>query len=838
VRAEDVVGSRRSTGHYIDQPRAFIVSDTSNAFADMFERATGCVPYDYQVRLAIAQDLPEVLHVPTGLGKSAAIVLAWVWRRRAAGSPELRRQTPRRVVYCLPQGTLTGPLHASIADWLQRIGLADEIGLHRIMGGCDHSEWDSTPERDTILIGTQEQLLPAALNRGHGPCMNWPIHFALLNNNVLWVVDEFPLMGVGATTTAQLQGFRARLGTYGPARTVWMSATPDFALLETIDHRLSSGDASRLQLSAADHSYPALARRLCARKPLSRCDVSLTPTNADSTYASSLARAVGAAHRRGTVTLVVVNRTARAQAIYTELQNSRRRCTDGCDLALLHTQFRPADRRRHEELAFAREIPGGGRIVIATPDIEAGTDISATTLFCELAAWPALVQRFGRCNRTGEQDDARTIWIDIDASDPESNLAAPYSAEDLVASRTALSALDDVGSAALAGVEREPLRAFVHTLRSRDLVELWDTAADLSGHTASVNRFVCGEGGASVQFYWRDFAGNAPRQDFTAPVADELCSTSVEAGRRFLSANARAFERVVTPAGSTWNSTSADALRPGMTLLLKTEAGGALDTIGWTGRSRDLPSVHPGALPHGEAPRKARPESPEPVVSLIDHLREASTAVHILQRAGWPDGIPWSSIELAARWHDVGKSHPVYQRTLFTEEDLIRPNEPARLDAWSHGQTMLWADADERDARMNFRHELSGALAWLARGEHTDEENLVAFLIAAHHGLVRGSIRGHASDESREQSYQRAAESIRHGDQLPPLDMGNGEVAPSTVLNLKLMRMGEGADGRPSWTARVLDLIDEYGPFRLCLLEMLLRTVDRRIHSTGGQPHG
>ncbi|MCS6783494.1 MAG: hypothetical protein NZ482_10050, partial [Gloeomargarita sp. SKYG98] len=46
----------------------------------------------------------------------------------------------------------------------------------------------------------------------------WPIQYAQLNNDVLWVMDETQLMGITVATTAQLQGFREQFGTYGPTR--------------------------------------------------------------------------------------------------------------------------------------------------------------------------------------------------------------------------------------------------------------------------------------------------------------------------------------------------------------------------------------------------------------------------------------------------------------------------------------------------------------------------------------------------------------------------------------------------------------------------------------------
>jgi len=56
-------------------------------FGQFFETATGHAPYDYQQRLAggdAGQSCEsQLIHVPTGLGKTAAVALAWLWNRVA-----------------------------------------------------------------------------------------------------------------------------------------------------------------------------------------------------------------------------------------------------------------------------------------------------------------------------------------------------------------------------------------------------------------------------------------------------------------------------------------------------------------------------------------------------------------------------------------------------------------------------------------------------------------------------------------------------------------------------------------------------------------------------------
>jgi hypothetical protein len=65
-------------------------------FGDLLEQATGNRRYPYQRRLVEADQLPELLNVPTGLGKTPTAILAWLWRNcaRMAGYPTLASCQP------------------------------------------------------------------------------------------------------------------------------------------------------------------------------------------------------------------------------------------------------------------------------------------------------------------------------------------------------------------------------------------------------------------------------------------------------------------------------------------------------------------------------------------------------------------------------------------------------------------------------------------------------------------------------------------------------------------------------------------------------------------------
>ncbi|MEW6047062.1 MAG: DEAD/DEAH box helicase, partial [Bacillota bacterium] len=220
-------------------------------FRAFFKDATGHEHFPYQWRLASSEPFPSLLDAPTGAGKTAAAVLAWVWRRRFAAD-SIRTRTPRRLIYCLPMRVLVEQTYRNAKQWLKNLDLWAEkpgdsrpaagggsrIAVSLLMGGEEPEDWDSYPERDAILIGTQDMLLSRALNRGYGMSRyRWPVPFALLNNDCLWVMDEVQLMGAGLPTTAQLQAFRSAesgFGTYAPAHSLWMSATLKTDALATV----------------------------------------------------------------------------------------------------------------------------------------------------------------------------------------------------------------------------------------------------------------------------------------------------------------------------------------------------------------------------------------------------------------------------------------------------------------------------------------------------------------------------------------------------------------------------------------------------------------------------
>ena len=199
----------------------------------------------------------------------------------------------------------------------------------------------------------------------------------------------------------------------------------------------------------------------------------------------------------------------------------------------------------------------------------------------------------------------------------------------------------------------------------------------------------------------------------------------------------------------------------------------------------------------------------------------------------------------AARWHDVGKAHEAFDTMLRLAHRQCCDDElgagywaksgcdidPATGLPRKTGRPRYMTRVAGREVqRRHFRHELASALAWLVQCEdESDDEpeaDLIAYLIAAHHGKVRMSLRA-LPNETEPPDQRLFARGVWAGDVLPQLEFEDGERMPQRVLRLDLMQLGEGEQG-PSWTTRTQRLLKAHGPFRLAWLESLVRIADWR----------
>jgi len=109
-------------------------------YPDFFKKATNHRPYPWQERLALAPECQSrLIDIPTGLGKTAGVALAWLWNRLQSDE---NSPWPRRLIYCLPMRTLVEQTEGEVRKWIENLSRADLIpvefdGVQKTVHGPD-----------------------------------------------------------------------------------------------------------------------------------------------------------------------------------------------------------------------------------------------------------------------------------------------------------------------------------------------------------------------------------------------------------------------------------------------------------------------------------------------------------------------------------------------------------------------------------------------------------------------------------------------------------------------------------------------------------------------------
>ena len=169
-----------------------------------FRALTGEEPYPWQRRLymeLVAGRVPVALSIPTGLGKTASVLLALLAR---LANPEL----PRRVVYIVDRRAIVDQTAVSIRGWIDRIGALPElacafercgafpdprpVGLGVLRGGlADDGKWRVDPARPTVVVGTVDMVGSRLLFSGYGAGRSRrAMDAGLVGHDALVMLDE------------------------------------------------------------------------------------------------------------------------------------------------------------------------------------------------------------------------------------------------------------------------------------------------------------------------------------------------------------------------------------------------------------------------------------------------------------------------------------------------------------------------------------------------------------------------------------------------------------------------------------------------------------------------
>lgn len=707
-------------------------------------------PREWQDALG-RDDVPRsrLIRIPTGYGKTLGVLGAWMYHRVERNDD----RWPRRLVWTLPMRVLVEQTADEVRRCLERLGILwhagtehrGKVGVHLLMGGVDQGgEWNLYPEENAVFIATQDMALSRALNRGYAaPRARWPMELGLLSQDALWVLDEVQLMDVGLATSAQLQAFADMDADAGrslrPRLSWWMSATLQPDWLKSVDTRAQHTAWIASPTTLTEHALGAGLATI--KKALHVDELAAHDHGAFATAIKDAHEKAPQDGKHGRITLVVCNTVERASRTYDALE----KLGFVKDLRLVHSRFRPHERAAWKSAFLGREActAGVNRIIVATQVVEAGVDISATTLITELSPWSSLVQRFGRCARYG---GSGSVWV-LDRGRDEKT-APPYSPDELQAAKWAIDRLSatsqDVGIGsieafehALTSDERAQLYPYQpkQLLLRRELEELFDTTPDLTGADIDVSPFIRSGDERDVSVFWLDVApakkgerAPLPPKD-RKPSREELCSVPFLAARDWLCGKATkdkpAPRLLPSRRAWTWDWLEGEwkvaeraALIPGAVVCVAADTGGYRVERGFDPESKAPVAVL------SEPPQSAQDaaddlEDTEELSAAIDEYKTIAThnaevgtfATQIASRLV-PERVG-ALVALAGRWHDLGKAHPAFQAVIQVRGPYTGRSDLAKAppDAWQ--RPCLYRSADG-DTRRGFRHELASCLALFA----------------------------------------------------------------------------------------------------------------------------
>lgn len=386
-------------------------------FPDFVAQVHGHQPFPWQTALlnrVVETGWPELIDVPTGLGKTSVIDVAVF--AAALGCPAARRRVffvvDRRLIVdeaydhanVLARGLGTaaaGCVARRVADALHIEAGLPPVEVARMRGGVTWSwRWLERPDQHAVVVGTVDQIGSRLFFRGYGVGEYIrPIDAALVGTDSLIIVDEAHLA----------DAFHDNVRTAYEA-----DSTPEAIRPTVVAMSASPGNACAdvHTISDADSEDEVARRRLRAAKRLNLVTVKATRKNADQVTAEAMAGWARHLAADAPVVGVVANTVARARAVF-ELLNAH---TPGRCL-LLTGRSRPIDRDYllrmwYGQISTSRaRTVGEALYVVATQTVEVGANIDLDALVTESASLLSLIQRLGRLNRIGWRPYADAIVV-------------------------------------------------------------------------------------------------------------------------------------------------------------------------------------------------------------------------------------------------------------------------------------------------------------------------------------------------------------------------------------------------------------------------------------------
>lgn len=404
--------------------------------------------------------IPEVVDVPTGLGKTATMGIWLV--ARACGA-----KLPRRLVYVVDRRAVVDQATDVALTLRKFVDGAPEI--RRALGfredqsfpistlrgqHVDNRAWLEDPSSPAIVVGTVDMVGSRLFFSGYGVSSKMrPYHAGLLGADTLVVLDEAHLVPAFEDLLRQVE---RGAESFGSKEVSFRQLVPPFKLL-SLSATGRQTDSTPLTLSDADRRHPIVSKRLTAKKTLSIVELAdvgaetsaatedgntgnaevneVTKKNKGPTLAGVLAKKAWESTAQGSARLrclVFCNARKDAIAVAAELRNLAKAAGASEPTIELFVGGRRVKERTQARDALARLgfLAGAAAnlersaFLIATSAGEVGVDLNADHMVCDLVAWERMVQRLGRVNRRGDGDAKVVVVVDSEPVPSDSTTKA------------------------------------------------------------------------------------------------------------------------------------------------------------------------------------------------------------------------------------------------------------------------------------------------------------------------------------------------------------------------------------------------------------------------------
>lgn len=351
---------------------------------------------------AAARTGHAILVAPTGSGKTEAAI-RWAARQYASGtgSPPLFYVLPFKASMNAMQRRLIDRLTPDLSGnlgWNELITLQHSSSVQTLYHQLMSEAPDRSIEQAEWLVKRQKNLtkLHTTPLRILSPFQLLRAAYQLKGHEAIWtdaaggvfIFDEIHAYDPGklARILGMLWFLVDRLG----ARVFVMTAT----MPTLIRDRIASILGDHVLIQATDNTFDRFRRhRLVLRE--------------EGLLAPSTLEEIASRAARGEAVLCVATTVGRAQQLHQSLQND---LGNACHVRLLHSRFNGEDRScKESELQQLVSTRFNGKrpeqvVLVATQVVEVSLDVDFDVLFTDPAPLDALLQRFGRVNRSRRAD--------------------------------------------------------------------------------------------------------------------------------------------------------------------------------------------------------------------------------------------------------------------------------------------------------------------------------------------------------------------------------------------------------------------------------------------------